>query len=122
RRAAKGDLGAAQAQQRAASLRLSQARDRVSVEVLNAATALETAASRVQASQAGLAAANTQLRAEQDRFGAGASTNFLVLTRQTDLALAQLAEISARADYRKALTDLARATGTLLTDRGITLK
>ena len=50
------------------------------------------------------------------------STNFFVLTRQTDLALAQLAEISALADYRKAMTDFARATGTLLTDRGITLK
>ena len=122
RRSARGELGAARAQQRQASLRLSQARDRVAVDVLNAATALETAASRIQSAQAGLAAANTQLQAEQDRFGAGASTNFLVLTRQTDLALAQLAEISARADYRKALTDLARATGTLLTDRGITLK
>ena len=101
---------------------LSQARDRVAVDVLNAATALETAASRIQSAQAGLAAANTQLQAEQDRFSAGASTNFLVLTRQTDLALAQLAEISARADYRKALTDLARATGTLLTDRGIAIR
>ena len=31
-------------------------------------------------------------------------------------------EISAAADYRKALTDFARATGTLLVDRGITVK
>jgi outer membrane protein TolC len=122
RRSARGDLGAAQAQQRQASLRLSQARDRVTVDVLNAATALETAAARIQSARAGLEAANTQLRAEQDRFDAGASTNFFVLTRQTDLALAQLAEISALADYRRAMTDFARATGTLLTDRGITVK
>ncbi len=122
RRGAKGDYGAAQAQQRQASLRLSQMRDRVAVDVLNAATALETAASRIQSTRAGLEAANPQLRAEQDRFDAGASTNFLVLTRQTDLATAQLAEITALADYRKALTDFARATGTLLTDRGITVK
>ncbi len=122
RRAARGDLGAAQAQQRQASLRLAQARDRISMDVLNAATALETARSRIQSARAGLDAANTQLRAEQDRFSAGTSTNFLVLTRQTDLALAQLAEISALADYRKALTDLARATGMLLVDRGITVK
>lgn len=122
RRSAKGGLGVAQAQQRQASLRLAQARDRIAVDVLNAATALETSAARIQSARAALSAANTQLRAEQDRFDAGATTNFFVLTRQTDLALAQLAEISALADYRKAMTDFARATGTLLTDRGITLK
>jgi outer membrane protein TolC len=64
-------------------------------------------------------AAETQLRAEQDRFSVGASTNFFVLTRQNDLAAAQLSEIAAMTDYRKALTDLARATGTLLSDRNI---
>ena len=122
RRAARGDLGAALAQQRQASLRLSQARERITVDVLNAATALETAAARIQSTRAGLVAANTTLQAEQDRFDAGATTNFFVLTRQTDLALAQLAEISAAADYRKALADFARATGTLLIDRGITIK
>ena len=122
RRAARGDLGVAQAQQRQASLRMSQTRDRISVDVLNAATALETAASRIQSTKAALDAANTQLRAEQERFSAGTSTNFFVLTRQTDLALAQLAEIGALADYRKALTDFSRATGTLLVDRGITVK
>ena len=122
RRAARGELGVAQAQQRQAALRMSQARDRVSVDVLNAATALETAASRIQSTKAALDAATTQLRAEQERFSAGTSTNFFVLTRQTDLALTQLAEISALVDYRKALTDFARATGTLLVDRGITVK
>ena len=42
-----------------------------------------------------------------------------MLTRQNDLATAQLAEIAALTDYRVALTDLARATGTLLRDRNI---
>jgi outer membrane protein TolC len=122
RRQAKGDLGVAQVQQRDASLRLQQLRDRVMVEVLNAATALETAASRIQAARAGLQAATTQLQAEQDRFNAGTSTNFLVLTRQNDLAQAQLTEITAATQYRQALTDFARATGMLLNDRGITVK
>jgi outer membrane protein len=90
--------------------------------VKNAATALETAAGRIQAARAGLTAAETQLRAEQDRFGAGLSTNFFVLTRQNDLALAQLAEIAALTDYRQALTELGRATGTLLRDRSIEVR
>jgi outer membrane protein TolC len=122
RRQAKGDFGVAQVQQRQASVRLQQTRDRVMVEVLNATTALETAASRIQAARAGLQAATTQLQAEQERFGAGTSTNFLVLTRQNDLAQAQLTEISAATQYRQALADFARATGTILVDRGITVK
>ena len=76
--------------------------DRIAVEVRNAMTALETAAGRVQAAQAGLAAAQTQLQAEQERFSAGLTTNFFVLTRQNDLALAQLTEIAARTAYRTA--------------------
>jgi len=93
--------------------------DRITAEVLNAVTALETAAGRIQAARAGLVAAQTQLRAEQDRFGAGLSTNFFVLTRQNDLAEAQLAEIAALTDYRKAQTELSRAKGSLLEDRNI---
>ena len=120
RHAARGDLAAAEAQRRQAALRLAQMRDQISVDVRNAVTALETAASRIQAARASLAAANVQLTAEQERFAAGVSTNFFVLTRQTDLALAQLSEISALVDYRRALTDVGRATGTLLADRGIT--
>jgi len=119
--AAKGDYGTAQAQQRQASLQLAQQRDLIAVDVLNAASALETAKSRIQAARAGLEAANTQLRAEQERFSAGTSTNFLVLTRQNDLEQAQLTEISALTEYRRALTEFSRSTGMLLTERGITV-
>ena len=122
RRAAKGDYAAAQAQQRTAALLLTQQRDRIAVDVLNSASALETARSRIQAARAGLAAANTQLQAEQERFSAGTTTNFLVLTRQNDLEQAQLTEISALTEYRRALTEFARATGSLLEQRGITVK
>jgi outer membrane protein TolC len=119
---AKGDYGVALAQQRQTVLLLAQQRDRISVDVLDSASALDTARSRIQAARAGLAAANTQLQAEQERFNAGTSTNFLVLTRQNDLEQAQLTEISALTEYRRALTEFARATGMLLTERGITVK
>jgi outer membrane protein TolC len=118
-RAARGQLGAAEAGRRRATTELARTQDRIAVEVRNAATALETAAGRIQAACAGLTAAQIQLRAEQDRFGVGLSTNFFVLTRQNDLAQAQLAEIKALTDYRNAVTEMARATGTLLRDRGI---
>jgi outer membrane protein TolC len=117
--AARGQLGEAQAGRRQAALTLSQTEEAIAVDVRNAATALQTASSRIQAARAGLAAAETQLRAEQDRFGVGLTTSFFVLTRQNDLAVAQLAEIAALTDYRKAGTELARAAGSLLSDRGI---
>jgi HAE1 family hydrophobic/amphiphilic exporter-1 len=119
RREARAQIAAAEADRRRIAATMASAHERIAAEVLNAVTALETAAGRIQAARAGLLAAQTQLRAEQDRFAAGSSTNFFVLTRQNDLAAAQLAEISALTDYRKAQTELSRAKGSLLEDRNI---
>lgn len=88
-------------------------------DVLDAAAAVESARARIEAARAAREAAEVQLQAERDRYGVGLSTNFLVLTRQNDLAAARLAEIEARTDYRAARAELARATGRLLRDRGI---
>jgi len=44
-----------------------------------------------------------------------------VLTRRTDLSRARLDEISAHTDYLAARTELARATGALIEERGIVL-
>ena len=87
--------------------------------MLDAGAALDTAGQRIEAARAAREAAEVQLSAEQDRFAAGLSTNFLVLTRQNDLSSARLDEISASTDYRMARTEMARATGSLLEDRGI---
>jgi outer membrane protein len=122
RREARAQIAAAEANRRGIASATAGMHERIAAEVLNAATALETAAGRIQAARAGLAAAQTQLRAEQDRFAAGLSTNFFVLTRQNDLATAQLAEIAALTDYRKAQTELSRAKGSLLEDRSIRIQ
>lgn len=103
----------------AAEAELRKARKAVRVEVLDAAAALETASARIDAARAGREAAAVQLDAERERYAVGLSTNFLVLTRQNDLARAQLAEIGALTDYRIADTALRRATGSLLEDRSI---
>jgi outer membrane protein len=97
-------------------------RKEIRAEVLDAAAATDTAGGRIEAARAGLKAAEVQLSAEEDRFRVGLSTNFLVLTRQNDLSAAKLAEINALADYRKARTELARASGSLLQERGIDLE
>lgn len=118
-RVARGDAAIAKAHQSQAMTTLSQQKQRVAVEVRNAALTLETAAARIEAAKAGREAAETQLRAEQERYGVGLSTNFFVLTRQNELAQASLTETAALTDYRKALTDFARATGVLLDERRI---
>ena len=120
-RTAKGDLAMAQVARRQAGTVVAQVTQRVGVEVRNALAALDTAAQRIEAAQAGREAAVVQLQAEQDRFDAGLTTSFFVLTRQNDLAQAELAEIAARADYSRARAEYLRATGTLLGERGVSL-
>jgi outer membrane protein TolC len=117
--AAKADVVAAESAKRQATLSLSRARQQVAVEVRNAFTSLETASQRIEAARAGRAAAQTQLEAEKERFGVGLSTNFFVLTRQNDLSQAEVTETAALTDYQKSLTELLRATGTLLDARNV---
>jgi len=118
-RTAKSAAAIARSAERQAAAELERTRKVVRAEVLDAAAAVDTAFQRVEAARAALDAAQIQLDAEQDRFDAGLSTNFLVLTRQNDLEGRRIDEISARTDYLVARTEMARATGTLLQERGI---
>jgi len=120
-RTAKANLVAAKSRAVQASLGITAVEQQVGAEVRNAVFALETAEQRIEAARASRAAAETQLSSEQERFQAGLSTNFLVLTRQNDLTAARVTETSALTDYRKAETELDRAQGTLLARRGIVL-
>ncbi|HKB27863.1 MAG TPA: TolC family protein, partial [Candidatus Limnocylindrales bacterium] len=121
-RTAKANLAIAKSALSQAGTLVSAAEQQVQAEVRNAVFALESARQRIEAARAGRTAAETQLYAEQERFGAGLSTNFLVLTRQNDLTNARVTETSALTDYRKAETELARATGVLLEQRHITIE
>jgi len=118
-RTAKSAEVIARSAERQATAQLERTRKIVRAEVLDAAAAVDTTFQRVEAARAAVDAAVIQLEAEQDRFDAGLSTNFLVLTRQNDLEGRRIDEISARTDYLVARTEMARATGTLLQDRGI---
>lgn len=121
-RQARAGAAIARTVERQAEADLTRARKGVRAEVLDAAAALDTAGQRIAAARAGREAAEVQLMAERERYGAGMTTNFLVLTRQNDLSRARLEEIAAQTDYRRAATELARVTGALLQERGITLE
>jgi len=118
-RAAQADIATAESASRQIAAARERIRIQIAVEVRNAAAAVETAGQRIEAARAARAAAEIQLRAEEDRLTAGATTPFFVLTRQNDLAAAEVAEAAATAAYRRALTELARARGTLLRDRAV---
>lgn len=118
-RAAHADIATAESQRRQIEAARERIRIQIAVEVRTAAAALDTAAQRIEAAHAALDASRIQLRAEEDRLAAGATTPFFVLTRQNDLAAAEVAEAAAVAAYRRALTELARARGTLLRDRAV---
>ncbi len=118
-RTAKAAAARARNFERQAEADLGRVRKTIRAEVQDAAAALETTGQRIEAARAGREAAEVQLSSEKDRYAVGLSTNFLVLTRQNDLSRARLDEISALTDYRTARTEMARATGSLLEERGI---
>jgi outer membrane protein len=118
-RTAKAAVSVTSSGLRQAEADLARARKEVRAQILDAAAALQTAGQRIEASRSAREAAEIQLASERDRYEAGLSTNFLVLTRQNDLSRARLDEIAALTDYRKARAEFARATGSLLEDRHI---
>jgi outer membrane protein TolC len=121
-REARANLEIARSAERQAEADLSRLRKVIRTEVLDAIAALDTAGQRIESARAAREAAEVQLESERERYGAGMSTNFLVLTRQNDLSAARLEEIDATTDYRRARTALARITGTLLDERGVTVE
>jgi outer membrane protein TolC len=75
----------------------------VTAEVRAAARAVESNFKRVESTRAARVLQERRLDAENKRFAAGMSTNYLVTQAQRDLALMEVAELRAVADYRKSL-------------------
>jgi outer membrane protein TolC len=67
---------------------------------------VETNFKRVDATRAARVLQEQRLDAEEKKFAAGMSTNFFVTQAQRDLALAEVNEVSAIADYRKSIVSL----------------
>ncbi len=121
-RTAKANLAISRSQLEQSIVDLQSTGQQIEAQVRFAFSALAAQRSRVAAARSGLEAAQTQLYAEQERFAVGLSTNFLVLTRQNDLTQARVTETDALTDYRRAATELARATGVLLERRNIVVE
>jgi outer membrane protein TolC len=107
-RTAKAASARAQVARDESVARLQRLEMQVTAEVRAAARAVETNIKRVESTRAARILQERRLDAETKKFGAGMSTNFLVTQSQRDLAVAEVAELRAIADYRRSLVDFER--------------
>lgn len=118
---AKAQLGIAQQQQRQASIQQSGVAQRIVAESRNALQMYESALSRLQASRTAASTAAAVSASEQRKFKNGASTTFLVLQREVELAQARGRELQAQTDLNKAVVELQRVSGDSLTANDVKL-
>ncbi len=90
----------------------------IRLDIRLAATELERARLQIGASRTTRTLQDEAVRAERERFDAGASTALLVAQAQRDELEARIAEVEAVVAYRLALISLYVAEGTLLDRRG----
>ena len=84
------------------------------VEIDNAIKLLQSQYQQVEATRQARLFAQDALTAEQKKYENGKSTSFLVLQFQRDLIQRRFEELSALAEYNKALSGLATSEGATL--------
>jgi len=80
----------------------------VAAEVRTAARGVLSGFKTVESTKAARTLAEQSLDAEEKKFQAGMSTNYLVTQKQRDLAVAKVAELRAVANYRESVINLQR--------------
>jgi outer membrane protein TolC len=95
---------------------------RIESEARNALQTYQSALSRLSSASRARAAAEAVYASEVRRFHNGESTTFLVLQRQVELAQARGQELQAQTDLNKAVVELQRVQGTILTDNGVNVQ
>jgi len=118
-RTASANYAAALEQQRTVEVQQVQLIQRIVFESRNAVQGLQASRSRLIAAAAARSSAQQVYESELRKFHAGTSTTFLVLQRETDLANQRLRELQAQTDLDKAIVELERVTGTILTENGV---
>jgi HAE1 family hydrophobic/amphiphilic exporter-1 len=93
--------------------------ERVQYEARNAVQNYRSARSRIVAATAERRNAEIVAASELRKFHAGASTTFLVLQREVELANARKSELQAQNDLERATIELSRVDGTILTSNNV---
>lgn len=118
-RTADGRLGAARERKARAELQLALLKDRIQVEIKDAASAVEAARRRVLVAIEELKLARSLEEAERTRFYLGDGNMFLVNLREQATFEAALREIQAQTDHQKALATYRYAIAEILALRKV---
>ncbi|HEX8295307.1 MAG TPA: TolC family protein [Chthoniobacteraceae bacterium] len=121
-RAAKASLSTAQLEVAKALVQLQQLEQQIVVDVDNAAGQITTGRQRIASTAEAKRLAAESLQAGGERLRAGAGTTFEVLDLQENLASAEFAELRARSDFNKAVSEYHRQTGTTLREHNVVLQ
>lgn len=114
-RTAKADLAVARAQAASAGISAASVDQRILADVRNAVQNYQTALARLYSATAAREASQAVYESELRKFHSGYSTTFLVDQRHVDLVQNQGVELQAQTDLNKALVELERVDGTILT-------
>jgi outer membrane protein TolC len=95
---------------------------RIGSEARDGLQSYQSALSRLSAASQARESAEAVYTSEVRRFHNGASTTFLVLRRQVELEQARGRELLAQTELNKAVVELQRVEGTILTDNGVSLQ
>jgi outer membrane protein TolC len=104
--AAEANLARTKVQVAQSEVQLQNSELQVATQVRDVARNVQTNQLRLASTQATRTLMQRRVEAEQKKFAAGLSTNFLVFQAQRDLADAQYSELVALLDYNKSLVDL----------------
>jgi len=121
-RLAQADLARDEIQVRQIAVRLQQLRNQARLEVEDAFIALSRARSAYGAAVEARRFQEESLQVEQAKFEVGASTSYLLVQFQSQVAQARSAEVATRSAVAKARAALARATGTILEENRISIE
>jgi len=121
-RAAQSNLAAAAIESKRLRLMRARAEQTIEAQVRDALQALDTARQRIRAAEAGARAAGDKLASETRLFASGASTNFLVLTRQNEYSAARRRVVDAETSLGTAVSRYHAAVGSTLAEWGMTVE
>ena len=121
-RDARGAANAAKLECAKALVALQELEQKIVVDVDNASGQIITSRQRIVSTTESSRLAQESLDAGEQRLKAGTGTTFVVLELQKKLIEAEAAQLRARADYNKAVSEYQRQTGTALREHGVALK
>ncbi len=99
--------------ERIAEVDLESIKQAIQLEFFASFEVMQTNFKRVYATQLARELAEQSLEAGEKKLNAGTSSTFIILRLQSDLALAELREISAIANYNRSVADFNRLRGVL---------